>query len=614
MEKLKLQLAPVAKHWFWIATGLVLIGSFAVWWLASGKLLDEYKTASDKIKANDGLVKNVSAKLNEHPNPKTHAEMQKLIDSSKQSVLDAWTTVYESQQGILVWPVDELKEDFVREFRDLTPIELKFPTFPVPEEQEKETSLLNRYRYYIGAVLPGIAEIARSKWTANFDKVNAGGSMGGPMGGIEAYGSEAGMYPQPGQPGAEDGPLVRWDTASQEALMNDLFPWRSSGNPPKTLDVLYSQENLWILRQMMQIIATVNGDAGQRFQAKIHNINQLAIGASVKTTAGIISKPAAGAAAGMGMGMDTSSSSMSTDSMMGSPSAMSGDMMGGANAAEVDPGDNRYVDTTGKPILASQLRSALSSNSPTDAFMAVAKRIPVMMGLKMDQRAIPDLLAACGSAPLMVEVNQVRILPGSGASMAAASFGDSSMSGSSSMGPPSSSSMGMGMGMETGAATTTVEQFPMDLNVEIYGIIYIYNPPLPEKLGVEKVTEDTVVEGTSMRDGSKVETAATPTEQPPAATTDVAPATEALPAPAGVPVDPSAVAPQPATVPATSVPPATNEGIVDPTNPVAPAPGPAVAPGPATAPPVEPGVAVPPNAGVFWQRESEKLLYSVGIV
>src|SRR5690606_28411967 len=165
------------------------------------------------------------------------------------------------------------------------------------------------------------------------------------------------------------------------------------------------------------------------------------------------------------------------------------------------PGDNRYVDTQGVPLTASQLRTALSSNSPTDAFMAVAKRVPVMMSFKMDQRAVPELLAACGSAPLMVEVRQVRILPPGAAT--AAGMGSSLMGGSSMPGYDSYSSDSMmssgltsgydsggGMG-SSGAGSGTGEQFPFDLTVEVYGIIYIYNPPQADALGIEQVTEDT---------------------------------------------------------------------------------------------------------------------------
>jgi hypothetical protein len=609
MDKLKLQLAPVAKHWFWIATGLVLLSSLGVWWMASGDLINQFQANKSKIEADANSISTVSSKLDEHPNPKTHAEMEKLISASEQAVLDAWTTVYESQQDILVWPVEELTEDFVKEFRDLTPIELKVP-FPTPEAEEKETSLLNQYRYYIGNVLPGIAEVARSKWTASFDKSSGGmGAMGGTgsMGsGSENYGGFGSG--QPGVTAIDEGPLVRWDTASQENLLNDLFPWRSSGAPPKTLNVLYSQENLWILRQLMQIIADVNGDVAQRFQAKIHNINRIAIGSSVSTTAGMIARPALGAMGGMGDGSMMTSGGY--EDMSGSMSSSGMDGMGAG--AEVDPGDNRYVDVAGKPLLASQLRSALSSNSPDDAKIAVAKRIPIMMSLKMDQRAVPDLIAKCGSAQLMVEVRQVRILPTGGSNtMMSGGGGGSGGGGYGGTGMADSSGMGMG-----GGGTPGNEQFPLDLDVEIYGIIYIYNPPLAEKLGVEQVTEDTVIDGTAMRDGSKIESAAATSVEALPAPSDAVPADgapandDAVPAvPPAQPVDPAAQPVDPAAPPVDPAAPAEAPALpsVDPAAQNVPAPQPAgVQPGGAATssgvvPPALAPVA-PINAGAFWHQ------------
>ncbi len=528
MGKLKDKLAPVLKHWFWITTGFVLVGSLAIWWLASGTLISEYQTASSKIESNASLVSGVSGKINEHANPKTHAEMEKLIEARKQAVLEAWTSVYKRQQDILVWPVAELQEDLVSEFRNLTPIELMVE-FPTPDEEEKDTSILNRYSYYIKDALPPIAEIAKTKWTAQFDR--AGGSM---MGGMYEQDTSMSGFPGAGVP-LEEGPLVVWNTGSQESLLTDLFPWR--GGQPKTLDVLYSQENLWILRQLMEIIASVNGDVGQRFQAKIHEINRLSIGRSVSKVAGKISKPSREGAGMMG-GMDgmDMSSGMDMDMMSGGmDDSMMMDSMGGAALVTVDPGDNRYVDLSGKPLTAAELRSALSSNAPDDAFKAVAKRIPVMMSLKMDQRAIPELVAKCGSARLMVEVGQVRILPAgtSASSGMDDGYGGGGMTGMDMGGGMDSSGMGsdmmgggmMGGGMIASPAGPKVP-FPLDLDVEIYGIIYIYNPPLEEKLGIKDVTQDTVVEGTAMIDGSKVATE-------PAAI----PATESLPAP----TDPAAV-------------------------------------------------------------------------
>jgi len=607
MDQVKAQLAVAAKYWFWIATALVTLLSVAIWWVSSGKLLTEFEAARSKINGEAQKITQVRGSLETHPNDISHQQMEKLLESRTDSVMEAWTSVYNRQREILLWPVEELKDDFVREFADLVPIELKVP-FPTPEAEEKETTLRNRYRFYIGNVLPNIAEIAKTKWTANFDKPATGmGGMGSGNfgGGPESYGATLSpggpetMYGGSGVAGAprDEGPLVTWDTSSQEKLLSDLFPWR--GGQPTTLDVLYSQENLWILRQLMQIVATVNGDAGQRFQAKIRGINRISIGRSVPTVAGTISKPArAGGAGAQGLDMFGGSDGgmmegmPAMDMMGGSGAGMMGEgAMGGAPAAAVDPGDNRYVDTQGVPVTASQLRSALSSNSPTDAFMAVAKRVPVMMTFKMDQRSVPELLAVCGSVPLMVEVKHVRILPASGVGAMTGSGGAADSMGSSALGPtmggaPGGDMYGSGSEGSFGAAAPGAgasERFPLDMLVEVYGIIYIYNPPQIESLGIDQVNEDTVVEGTALGD------AKTDSETPAPTVTE--------------PTDPAAVTPQPAApieplVPAPAPP--VDAAPAPPVEPAAPAP---VAPDPATAVPGAP-VEPSPAAGASLQPSS----------
>ncbi|HBJ36283.1 MAG TPA: hypothetical protein DDZ51_16335 [Planctomycetaceae bacterium] len=591
MDQVKAQMAVAAKYWFWIATALVTLLSVGAWWVSSSKLLAEFDTAKTKLSGDAQKISTVRNSLDTHPNATSHELMDKLVETRTDAVMEAWTSVYGRQRDILVWPVEELQEDFVREFVDLIPIELKVQ-FPTPEGEEKETSLRNRYRDYIGNVLPKIAEIAKTKWTADFYKpvTGMGGGMGmdgfgGAMGGSEmgSPGGDSTMYGSGGMPGGmggtglprDDGPLVTWDAASQEKLLADLFPWR--GGQPTTLDVLYSQENLWILRQLMQIIATVNGDAGQRFQAKIRGINRISIGRSVPTSAGTLSKPnRPGAASGSMGGMDGMMGGMEGfDSMGGS----AGDMMGGGGAGmmgesgmggmggeavNVDPGDNRYVDTAGTPVSASQLRAALSSNSPTDAFMAVAKRVPVMLTLKMDQRSLPELLAVCGSVPLMVEIKHVRILPPSGAGAVAASDGMSDMMGASGGMGAGMTGMGEGSGGGYGTMPTKgkADAFPLDMVVEVYGIIYIYNPPQADSLGIEKVDENTVIEGTALGEARVDDTGtAEPVTQPaPSVTPDPVP----VPPAAEAPSDPAPSDPAPATTDPVAAPSAVGDPAIDP--------------------------------------------------
>jgi hypothetical protein len=275
-------------------------------------------------------------------------------------------------------------------------------------------------------------------------------------------------------------------------------------------------------------------------------------------------------------------------------------MGGGGIAVTLDPADNRYVNAALEPITGATLRSALTSNSPSDAALAVAKRVPVMMSLNMDQRAVHELIAACGSADLMVEVHQVRLLPemagggsmGMGGDMMDEGMMEMDMGGMG-MGMGGMGGMGMGMGgMGAAGSVEPVDETPLDMSVEIYGIIHIYNPPDPVKLGVEQVTEDTVLDGaTETIGGEKVAT------QPPAAAvegelpTPLPAATGTPPAATGTP--PAATGTPPA---ATGTPPAAPGTPSAPTAPDTGTPATPPASPPATTPEGSTTEAVPPVA------------------
>ena len=196
--------------------------------------------------------------------------------------MQSWKRLYDRQRSILTWPVDELKADFVDEFKDLIPIEtsVEFPTDPA---NEKETTLLSRYQRYIKNTLPDIAKIADAEWTAEFDRSMSMDSM---------MGMESGPF-RAGRRSISRAPKRgRWSNGTPVAskpFSRICFPWR--GQLPSTLEVYYSQENIWILKQLLQIIADVNGDARQPYQAKIREIKQIGIGKSVKFGEGNISRP-----------------------------------------------------------------------------------------------------------------------------------------------------------------------------------------------------------------------------------------------------------------------------------------------------------------------------------
>jgi hypothetical protein len=574
MSQFMAKLEPVLKYGFWIGSTIVLLASLGMWYKSTDTLIQEYGSRSSAIKSDVQSVANIRSKLEEHPNDLSHKKMEELILSRQDEVLKSWQLLYERQIPILTWPQSDFTKDFLNAFENKIPFE-NFYQFSETDPDPLEQTLRRQYQTYIKNILPSIAKIAGAEWTASFESAGGMSSMG--MG--YAATPAMGQFPQSSVTGIKEGPLVAWSDGSQQSVLADLFPWRGRSQPPSTLEIYYSQENIWILKQLLGIIKQVNGPATQTYQTKIREIKRLSIGRSVSFKKGTVEIPGMAA---MMAGMEGMEGSMDMSSMMsGMESGM--DMSGGMGVSmtKTDPADNRYVDVLKQPITASALRSALSSDQPSDVALAIAKRVPVMMSVKIDQRAIPQLLAVCGSVPLMVEVHQVRVLPPD-ASSGADTMG-MGMSGMDGMGMESSMGMesGMGMsgmdemggmgGMTTSAPAKPQNEYPFDLTCEVYGLISIYNPPDARKLGLEAIDKDTELsQGPEIVKSDKPE----PAPQPP--------------------VDPNAELPTP-PVAAVIDPKATQEPAAPVAGPVVPGSEPAVPAGDPASQPVAPAV---PDASV----------------
>ncbi|MEM6472655.1 MAG: hypothetical protein AAF802_24050 [Planctomycetota bacterium] len=547
MDQVKEYFAAAVKHGFWIGSAVILLSGVAVWFLSTTELNEQTEKQISKIKQNATTISSTRNELPKQPNDLSHAKMNVLIEGRTDEVLKAWQEVFDAQTNILTWP-EIMQEEFLNEFQyvkdpetgkvDKNKLKLPFEKYEEFDSSGDGESippeLLRRYERYIGNSLPNLAEICKAKWTAKFDRPTGGimGGMGGDMmGDMMGMGTGRRASNVDELTGETAEPVVAWSSGSQDALLKDLFPWRGRQDYPSELDVYYSQENLWILRQLLQVIAEVNGDAKQRFEAKIREIKMISMGRSVKFDQGNISVPGSrasggfggmGGMMGMGMGMGDMSGMDDYGDMGGGDYA---DMMGGMGGGEVeaspDPGDNRYVNTAFEPIDASTLRSAFGSNDPGQVAIAVAKRLPIMMRFQMDQRSIPKLLAACGNAALTVDVHQVRIMPKGGGSAVGGMGGMGDMMGG--MGDMMGGMGDMMGGGMTGSVGAKDDEFPMDMEVEIYGLIYFYNPPSEESLGLEKVVDDVSIDDT-------VETLPGPSDtapsDPPTDTTTMPPAVD----------------------------------------------------------------------------------------
>ncbi|REK17211.1 MAG: hypothetical protein DWQ37_07015 [Planctomycetota bacterium] len=226
---------------------------------------------------------------------------------------------------------------------------------------------------------------------------------------------------------------VVWDSESQDDVREMLA---MTGSVPTSQAVWQRQEDLWVFKALLNIIRKTN--EGTQYNSRVKIIEELSIGKEAAE------KFAEGKAPGH---IETLANAAPSGAAMTPP------------APPPDPtierplDENRYLDADGNP---------LPTLPPGEQY----KRMPVFMKLVMDQREIGRLLAECANYPLPVEVHQFRLNPKSKQEKSKRSSQSSTGAAQARMGPP--------------AAVPDA----YDVTVEISGIIYIFNPPDMEKLGV----------------------------------------------------------------------------------------------------------------------------------
>lgn len=513
MDKVKIYLAVAIKYHFWILVSVALIVGLTGWALATSALATYYKNQKTKIEGEFSKTFQITSKQN-HPNKSFEEGVDKLNNAPgsglKASVLQAWDAVYDEQKNkVLKWPA-ELGEDFIRHVQDKGPA------------SEIHVDYRERYQNYVKAEFPRLVKIVHARSYNGADVASA-------------------------EPGKQlDVELVHWRGDNQRDI-DDSLDWPRA---PTTKELLYVQENLWVLRALLEIISRVNDTATGRYNAKIKDINLVTIARTAAqefqaaNSPGRIFQPA---------GAPT------TPGGAAPPMASRPGQGAGAGALAAVTEEGRYVDAKGQPL-------AAGAAAPPEF-----KRMPVFLHLVMDHRQIPRLLTECANSPLPVEVRQVRINPSSirkeNRTVSPSQFGSRRNSSG-------------GGGPLMADASADLDLNPYDMPVQIFGIIYIFNQPDRTKLDV--IGQATGAEAAGGAPGAA-----------PAATTPAAPA--------GAPADASAAPPAVVPPAATPAAPAAAPAVIPPAGaepggpPAAPAPG--VPVGPASAVPGAPA-AEAPAAGI----------------
>jgi hypothetical protein len=603
MDQIKKFFAKAMQQRFWILIGVAIVTSSVAWYMTQSNLQQLYTEQESLIKSKYSALEQVKSALPTHPNQSSKTEMDRIIGALSQDVQKAWEEQYQRQSEYMKWP-DIGLDRVINKLKEYYPVELHpkltYPDQPRDIVEGDKTAFSN----YFDEQMPKLAEIIGVTWVgtsssgAGVGGMGAGGfGMGGGRDGGPGPGGDGddmGMDPSGGSTFGMGGPsgfgggpsgmtgrrstsrdVVIWPKASQDELLNSIRLWQ--GNKPDVYQMIYTQENVWILEGLFNIIAKTNivpqtqKPATANVQAAVKKIEFIRIGAGALGEAGdvmfasgqggmsmggfgmggfgmsggsddggMMGDSGGGGATGADYGDDSGmgSSGMSMDAGF-SPSSMglgSEGGPGGMQTRSIDPAHRRYVDASFQAISGEDFRTKIKSESPEDAYFAVAKRVPVRMRLTLDLRRFQEFLANCGNEGLMLEVRQVRIGDTSPAgSSSAGGFGGVAGGtpgrgpgggGGFGMGSPDDSGDGGGMGMgDFGMGPDDGEGFGMgpggmggrgsgglggmrssrrgshEKKIEVYGIVYLFYPVNIDRLGLSKVEEDFALQDSVQDEG-----------------------------------------------------------------------------------------------------------------
>jgi hypothetical protein len=572
MEKLRVVLEQLKKYHFWILCGLIVVISFVTWFLATGERANYFKTRKAALDSTINLVTTISNK-GDHP---SESSIKGIIDKTNGPLLTqvdgAANRLYNEQRENNRLPIvftndPTAQQGFEANFNKIWgPMQLieKMPPDSLGELYR------SRYRNHIDEHFPELFKLIERRTEVEDSPSSLLDRSGGrPLRG--------GLGPNAAKPMVG---IVDWDDADKKIK---AFKDRFSGSTPSTLDIMMTQEELWVYETLLKVIRNTNNIGPDRSQYPKPANEKEARDSANSIQAWLeknYQKPRSHKDArikqilAMDIGRDAVQAWKNCESPLINLGDSSGDAAGqaaGAKAAvaAASPGDSplsgRYVDEKGKPL-------ADASQQPFPEF----RMMPINLKVVIEQKDIPRLLAECANSAMRIDVRGVRILvqdPGpvdvSGGDTATVAATpppeatprpttmDPMARGDRSRGRPGFSRgpvIGSGGGMTSSNNNAPGSEFVYDeesadpvhppVPVEVQGIIYIYNPTTPKE---------------NPSDATKAATSATTPPAAPAAVPATVPASSAAapratvaPAAGTVPAANTANPATPSTLPATT--------------------------------------------------------------
>jgi hypothetical protein len=505
MDKVKQILAVAKKYQFWVFCGVMVVTSLVCWWLAKSAVADTYKKREGEIKtAFDGT--NIQPG---HPNDAKIKEVKDKDEALKKKVLAAWEDIYNKQQQSNTFPSHILGKDFEKLFKslDFTKAFDKQQEPPTDKNNPKnglEDSYREQYQRKIKDFLPDLEKIIDARRL------------------VAAPGGPRTLTGSGGDPEKEFTGIVDWDDFDQ---WGRLMTWDQA---PSTQAIVLTQEDLWVLQSLLRVIRNVNEGAKSQSAATIKRIAALEIGkASVKAWTDPNEKdPIYRPGGGAGPGMPTMPPAGGGPMQMPGSGMQPGGLGQHTSSGPSDQAlfDGRYIDDKGQP-LPSQADFPFVTHSIKEY-----KMMPVHMSLMVDAKRLPRLLTALANSSVPIDVRRVRVLneapastggggggplggggagmrmpmPGGGMPMPGGMMPGGmtppgmmpggmtppGMMRGGGMMPPVGPPGGGGMNRPTPGGSAGGETGITDTPVEIFAVVYIYNPPDRVKLGAAPAPGD----------------------------------------------------------------------------------------------------------------------------
>lgn len=454
MDQVKVYLGVAKKHHFWILVVLIIIIALVVWMMATSNLAKAFAANKSTIESAKQSVEKAAATGEDGllPNRSFKEKVDGMHEGLKQKVYEAWVKLYDRQKDLFQWPdMDVGRGQPYNIGKEVKPgYDVPIPGFALRAFNEQYVK--NEWKELLESV-----KIRRPKEAADSEEDGEGnGLLAGAGQALGIGGAEA--------PVEYEG-LVVWPEESRDEIIERYY----TEGTPSSLKVRLAQEDYWLFESLIGVINEVNKGAEDSRKAPIKKIEALDVAqwaiANARDGASPLATPdgAAGPAT-------PGTKPAATGGNIEVPKPPEGG--GAAPAAAAAPAnddqallDGRYLDDKGEPI-----RTTGPTSDPYAGPYAEFKQVFVHMRLIMDQRRLPELIAACANASLPVETREVRVrmldAAGSGGRNAQGGFFG-------------------GMGLMFGGSNRDreVETLNYDALIDLSGVIYLYNVPDLAKLG-----------------------------------------------------------------------------------------------------------------------------------